>query len=153
LSRWRRPTAIHNPAKFVCDLAITLALGGDCLADIATLRTEPNLFGLVASDPTVSRLFDTLARDADKVLAAVNTARAQVRATTWALADEHAPDHNINPDSPLTVDLDATLLDAHSEKETPRPPSNVATGSTRCARSSTTVRRAPVNRWRSCCDR
>jgi hypothetical protein len=121
LSRWRRPTAIHNPAKIVCDLAITLALGGDCLADIATLRTEPNLFGLVASDPTVSRLFDTLARDADKVLAAVNTARAQVRATTWALADEHAPDHNINPDSPLTVDLDATLLDAHSEKENAAP--------------------------------
>jgi Transposase DDE domain group 1 len=120
-SRWRRPTAIHNPAKIVCDLAITLALGGDCLADIATLRTEPDLFGLVASDPTVSRLFDTLARDADKVLAAVNTARAQVRATTWALADEHAPDHNINPDSPLTVDLDATLLDAHSEKENAAP--------------------------------
>jgi hypothetical protein len=121
LSRWRRPTAIHHPAKIVCDLAITLALGGDCLADIASLRTEPDLFGLVASDPTVSRLIDTLARDADNVLAAVNTARAQVRAITWALADEHAPDHDINPDNPLTIDLDATLLDAHSEKENAAP--------------------------------
>jgi hypothetical protein len=121
LSRWRRPTAVHDPAKILCDLAITLALGGDCLADITSLRAEPDLFGLVASDPTVSRLIDTLAQDPDTVLAAVNTARTQARATTWALAGDHAPDHNINPDSPLIIDLDATLLDAHSEKENAAP--------------------------------
>jgi hypothetical protein len=115
LSRWRRPTAVHDPAKIVCDLAITLALGGDCLADIASLRTEPDLFGLVASDPTVSRLIDTLVRDVDPVLAAVNTARAQV------LAAQHAPDHDINPDTPLIIDLDATLLNAHSDKENAAP--------------------------------
>src|SRR5262249_20280871 len=114
LSRWRRPTAIHDPAKIFCDLVITLALGGDCLADIASLRTEPDLFGLVASDPTVSRLIDTLARDADRVLAAVNTARAHVRATAWALAAEDAPDRDTTTDQPLIIDLDATLLDAHS---------------------------------------
>jgi hypothetical protein len=121
LSRWRRPTAIHDPAKILCDLAITLALGGDCLADIASLRAEPDLFGLVASDPTVSRLIDTLAHDADPVLAAVNTARAQVRATTWLLAGDQAPDHDINPDNPVTIDLDATLLNAHSDKENAAP--------------------------------
>ncbi len=121
LSWWRRPTAIHDPAKILCDLAITLALGGDCLADIANLRAEPDLFGLVASDPTVSRLIDTLARDVDRVLAAVNTARARVRATTWALGGVHAPDHAISPDSPLIIDLDATLLDAHSDKENAAP--------------------------------
>jgi hypothetical protein len=121
LSRWRRPTAIHDPAKILCDLTITLALGGDCLADIATLRTEPDLFGLVASDPTVSRLIDTLARDADTVLAAVNTTRAHVRATTWALAGDHAPDHDTTTDHPLTIDLDATLLDAHSDKQNAAP--------------------------------
>jgi hypothetical protein len=121
LARWRRPTAIHDPAKIVCDLAITLALGGDCLADIATLRAEPDLFGLVASEPTVSRLINTLARDVDPVLAAVSTARAQVRARTWALAGAHAPDHDINPDNPVIIDLDATLLDAHSDKENAAP--------------------------------
>jgi hypothetical protein len=36
LARWRRPTAVHDPDKVMCDLAIALALGGDCLADIAT---------------------------------------------------------------------------------------------------------------------
>jgi hypothetical protein len=55
LAGWRHPNARHDPAKIVLDLAVTLALGGDCLADIALLRAEPELFGLVASDPTVSR--------------------------------------------------------------------------------------------------
>lgn len=48
LARWRHPNAIHDPGKILCDLAIALALGGDCLADIATLRAEPGLFGPVA---------------------------------------------------------------------------------------------------------
>nr|MDQ3825000.1 transposase [Actinomycetota bacterium] len=52
---WRRPLAVHDPGKVVLDLALMLALGGDCLADIALLRAEPGLFGRVASDPTVSR--------------------------------------------------------------------------------------------------
>jgi Transposase DDE domain group 1 len=54
LTRWRKPMAIHDPGKVICDLAVALALGGDCLADIALLRAEPAVFGQVASDPTVS---------------------------------------------------------------------------------------------------
>jgi hypothetical protein len=58
-----RPTAIHDPGKVLVDLAIAIAvaIGGDCLADISQDRSEPGLFGKVASDPTVSRLIDTLA--------------------------------------------------------------------------------------------
>jgi hypothetical protein len=37
LSGWRKPLAVHDPAKVVVDLAVTLALGGDYLADIAHL--------------------------------------------------------------------------------------------------------------------
>ena len=121
LARWRHPSAIHDPAKILCDLAITLAVGGDCLADIATLRAEPGLFGLVASDPTVSRLITTLADDLDAALAAINTARAAARATTWTLAGDQAPDHDISPEHPLIVDLDATLLTAHSDKQSAAP--------------------------------
>ena len=58
LAPWMPVRAVHHPAKIVLDLAVTLALGGDCLADIALLRAEPGLFGLVASDPTVSRTVD-----------------------------------------------------------------------------------------------
>jgi hypothetical protein len=77
----------------VLDLAVSLAIGGDCLADIAQLRAAPEVFGPVASDPTVSRLIDTLAADAPAALAAIAAARAAARARAWALAGEHAPDH------------------------------------------------------------
>jgi len=52
LQRWRKPTAVHDPAKVLLDVALTLALGGDCLADVNLLRAEPAVFGRVASDPT-----------------------------------------------------------------------------------------------------
>jgi hypothetical protein len=64
LAPWRRPLASHDPGKIICDLAISLAIGGDCLADLAVLRDQPRVFGAVASDPTVSRLITTLAADA-----------------------------------------------------------------------------------------
>lgn len=121
LARWRHPGAVHDPGKIICDLAITLALGGDCLADIATLRAEPGLFGPIASDPTVSRLITTLAGDLDTALAAISTARARARATAWTLAGDQAPDHDISPEHPLIVDLDATLLTAHSDKQSAAP--------------------------------
>ena len=38
LARWRAPRAVHDPGKIIADLMVTLALGGDCLADIAVLR-------------------------------------------------------------------------------------------------------------------
>jgi hypothetical protein len=55
---------VRDPAKIMLDLAVTLALGGDCLADIAVGRAEPGVYGPVASDPTVSRAIDRLADDA-----------------------------------------------------------------------------------------
>jgi hypothetical protein len=121
LSPWRATTAIHDPGKIVCDLAIALALGGDCLADVAMLRTEPGLFGPVASDPTVSRLITTLARDSGTALGAINTAWAAVRATAWKLAGQHAPGHDMDTDNPLVIDLDATLVTAHSDKQSAAP--------------------------------
>jgi len=121
LQRWRKPTAVHDPAKIVVDLAVTLALGGDCLADIALLRSEPGVYGRVASDPTVSRTIDVLAADADAALKAIDAARAAARAAVWALAGEDAPDHGTDTDQPLIIDVDATLVGSHSEKENAKP--------------------------------
>ena len=64
LTAWRKPLACHDPGKVVLDLALTLALGGDCLADINLVRSEAAAFGRVASDPTVSRIITAPARDA-----------------------------------------------------------------------------------------
>jgi hypothetical protein len=121
LAAWRRPLARHDPGKVLLDLAVSLAIGGDCLADIAQLRSAPQVFGPVASDPTVSRLIDTLAADAPTALAAINAARAAARARAWSLAGEHAPDHGVDARRPLVVDVDATLVTAHSEKEQAAP--------------------------------
>jgi hypothetical protein len=70
--------ATHDPAKVLTDLAVSLGLGGDCLADVAVLRAEPDLFGLVASDPTVSRLVDRLGR-VRSAIAATHCANAVFR--------------------------------------------------------------------------
>jgi hypothetical protein len=121
LTRWRPRLAVHDPAKIVLDLAVSLAIGGDCLADVALLRAEPRMFGPVASDPTVSRTIDRLAADADRVLAAIDTARAAGRARAWRLAGDQAPDHARDTGSPLIIDVDATLVTAHSDKQGAAP--------------------------------
>jgi hypothetical protein len=121
LRRWRRPGAVHDPGKVVLDLAVALALGGDCLADVAVLRAEVGLYGSVASDPTVSRTITALAADAPAALAAIDTARAAARAKVWKRAGRHAPDHGVSAAKPLVIDLDATLVTSHSEKEAAAP--------------------------------
>ena len=124
LERWRPRWAVHDPAKVLLDLALGLAVGGDCLADVGVLRAEPSVFGLVASDPTVSRTIDRLADDADRVLAAIDTARAAVRAQAWRLAGNRAPDHGTDGARPLIIDVDATLVTAHSDKQGAAPTFN-----------------------------
>ncbi len=153
LAPWRKPLATHDPGKILLDLAVSVAVGGDCLADVALLREEPGVFGAVASDPTVSRLIATLAEDAPKALAAINSARAACRATAWSRAGAHAPDHRMDADRPLVIDLDASLVGAHSEKEHAARPTREALGFTRCSRSATTAPGAPGNRCRSCSGR
>jgi hypothetical protein len=101
----RKRRSRHDPGRTLRDLAVMLADGGDCLADLSALRDQPTLFGEVASDATAWRALAVL--DGDR-LAAVRTARAKARARVWELAG--APERVI-------LDLDATLVTAHSEKE------------------------------------
>lgn len=117
MAPWRSQLATHDPAKVLLDLAVVLGLGGDCLADIALLRAEPGMYGLVASDPTVSRTIDALAKDAPAALRAIHAARAAARQRAWRLAGQAAPDAGIDATNPLTIDLDATLVTSHSDKE------------------------------------
>ena len=111
LSRWRRARSVHEPGKSVLDVVIAIALGGDCLADAAVVRAQPELFGKVASDPTISRLIDALGEDPAAAIAAVRGARAAARSTVWG---HRWP---LRAGGPVVVDLDATLIGAHSEKE------------------------------------
>ena len=118
LAWWRAPRAVHDPGKILTDLAMTLALGGDCLADVAVLRAQPELAGPVASDPVVSRLITVLAADAPRALRVIRKARAAARERAWSLAGERAPGAD---GSLIPVDIDATIVLAHSEKEKAAP--------------------------------
>ncbi len=95
----------HEPGHIVRDLAVMLADGGDALTDLGALRDQPALFGGVASDPTAWRCIERLD---ETMLSRVRDARAAARARAWALAG--AP-------SRVVLDIDATLITAHSDKE------------------------------------
>jgi len=95
----------HDPGRTLRDVAVTIADGGDCLADLSALRDQPTLFGDVPSDATAWRALASL--DCER-LAAVRRARAAARARVWELAG--VPERVI-------LDLDATLVTAHSDKE------------------------------------
>jgi hypothetical protein len=85
------------------------------LADAALVRAQPELLGMVASDPTISRLIDALGADAVAAITPIRQARAAARAS---VRSHHAPAPITGP---VVVDLDATLITAHSEKEDATP--------------------------------
>jgi hypothetical protein len=118
LERWRQPRAVHSPGKIITDLAVAVALGGDCLADVAILRAQPELFGPAASDPVVSRLVTRLAADAPRALKAIRAARAAARQRAWDLAGDAAPGAG---GGLVTVDIDATIVTSCSDKEQAMP--------------------------------
>ncbi len=118
LERWQPARAVHAPGKIITDLAVAVALGGDCLADVAILRAQPELFGPVASDPVVSRLVARLAADAPRALRAIRAARAAARQRAWDLAGGTAPGAG---GGLVTMDIDATIVTSCSEKEQAMP--------------------------------
>jgi hypothetical protein len=120
LARLGRPRAVHDPGRVLVDLAVAVAAGAECISDIAVLADQPGLFGPVASDSTVWRL---LAQLGAPQLAAVAGARAAAREVAWAQRAETcgAPvpaaraAGRVLPG--LVVDIDATIVICHSEKE------------------------------------
>ena len=82
---------------------------------------EPGVFGRVASDPTVSRTIDALAADAPRrwrrsTRPGPRRARGCGR---WPVTRPRTT--AVDAATPLVIDLDATLVTAHSEKEQAAP--------------------------------
>jgi len=97
----------HDPGRVMRDLAVMLADGGDCLSDLRVVRDQQPLFGVVASDTTAFRLIDRVATEPG-LLDALRAARAKARERAWELGARPAE---------IVIDVDATLIGAHSEKE------------------------------------
>ena len=97
----------HDAGRVLRDLAVMLADGGDCLSDLRAVRDQAPLFGAVASDSTAFRVIDKIA-STPGLLDAIDRAHARARAQVWKLTG--APER-------VTIDVDATLLTSHSDKE------------------------------------
>lgn len=95
----------HDRGRLLGQVAVMLAAGGRCVADMAALRDQPDVFGEVASAPTIWRTFDTID---DRVLTTLRAARATARAAAWAAGA--APDE-------VVLDVDASLVEIHSERK------------------------------------
>jgi hypothetical protein len=124
MAPWRLGRARHDPGKVLLDVATALALGGDCVSDVAVLRTQPALFGPVASDPTISRLFAAMTvdeRSTAAALDAIRAARARARAKVWDRRRPLAGIPGRRDGGQVVVDIDATLVTAHSDKEHAEP--------------------------------
>lgn len=96
----------HDPGRVIRDLAVMIASGGECVSDLGAVRDQQALFGQVASDSTAFRVIDRVA--SDELLDVLRGAHARARGRFWEL---HGP-----PGS-LTIDVDATLITSHSDKE------------------------------------
>jgi hypothetical protein len=115
----RRRRSVHAPGRVLCDLAVLLADGGEAISDLAVLRHQPGLFGPVASTATAWRVLDGV--DPAR-LDALKQGRAEARERAWLLRGEAG-----RPVPTLTcagiavpglvIDLDASLVTCHSEKE------------------------------------
>ncbi len=101
----RRRACAHDPGVVLRDLIVSIADGGDCVTDLGVLREQDDLFGEVASESTARRVIGSV--DAE-CLQRLGAAAAKARAHAWSAGAAPAE---------LIVDIDATLLSAHSEKE------------------------------------
>lgn len=109
LAGTRQRAGGHDPGRVLADLAVMLADGGDCVADLGALRDQPRLFGTVASGPTAWR---TVQRVDAALLDGLRDARARVRGRAWAAGG--GPERVI-------LDFDSHLVTSHSEKQGAAP--------------------------------
>ena len=109
MAHTRKRASRHDPGTTLAHLAVMLADGGDCMSDLVVLRNQAGLFGTVASDPTAWRTVTGMSLDA---FAGIETARSDARARVWAAGAAPVT---------ITLDFDATLVTAHSEKQDAKP--------------------------------
>lgn len=103
----------YDRGQVLRDLVVMLADGGDCVSDLASLRNQPELFGQVASTPTAWRILAEELPADPRGISGLWSALARVRERAWALGAA--------PMGPLILDLDATLVEAHSDKQGAAP--------------------------------
>ena len=109
--------AWHRPGTILGSLAVMLAVGGEHVSDLDILRTGERVFGKVASNATVSRFFERTVANPDVFTYGFATLTRELRSRVWEAAGDRNPALKATALDPLIVDLDATLVTSHSDKE------------------------------------
>ena len=110
-------TPTHDRGRVLVDVAVLIAGGGEAIADIDVLRHQSEVLGSVASAPTVWRTLDEVT---PAVAKRIDKARAKVRAHVWSQLPGGVPASRVagtDLGDTVVLDVDATLVAAHSEKE------------------------------------
>ncbi len=94
----------HDPGVVLTHLAVAIADGADCLTDFAALGEQSELHGDVAS---VSTAWRAVKKTTSLELREIPRAAAAAREVVWLAA----------PPGDITIDVDATLLNVHSDKQ------------------------------------
>jgi Transposase DDE domain group 1 len=99
----------HDRGDVLVDLAVAVADGATSISDLRVLRDQPELFGEVASASTAWRTLEAID---EATLERIAEARAEARKEAWAAGLD--PGYYV-------IDIDGTLVTAHSEKEQAAP--------------------------------
>jgi len=115
-----RPEVFHDRGVVLRDVAVSIAGGGQNLAGTAVLRDQGQLFGQVASIPTMWRSLNEID---DAALTRVMWVRNKVRERVWQLVEAR---HGRIPPSRtcygdlgevIVIRIDASLVQSHSDKQ------------------------------------
>ena len=117
----RRFIPIHDRGRVLIDTAVMLADGGESISDIGVLRHQSEALGPVASAPTVWRTLDEVTAGKRKK---IQVARARTRRHVWSHLPGGVPASACagrDLGSTVVLDVDATIVVTHSEKEHAAP--------------------------------
>ena len=107
----------HRPGKILGSLALMLASGGEQVTDVDQLRAAPALFGSVASEATISRFMGRIKDQPEAFTYGFATMQRSLRSKVWEAAGKRNPARRATPADPLIIDIDASLVHVHSEKQ------------------------------------
>ena len=117
----RRFIPVHDRGRVLIDVAVMLTDGGESISDIGALRHQSEVLGSVASAPTVWRTLDEVTAGRRKK---IQVARARTRRHVWSQLPGGVPASACagrDLGSTIVLDVDATIVVTHSEKENAAP--------------------------------
>jgi hypothetical protein len=116
----------HDPGRVLVDVAVAIADGAVTISDVQALADQQGLHGPAGSVASTATIWRVLAGIDAPMLARVRLARAQARERAWLaraeltgceLPGSRAAGKRL---AQVVIDLDATLVTAHSDKEDAR---------------------------------